>query len=247
MTDTNNESNVNNNEQQNNNANQPDPQKEFLDVVAKLEAHKESEFYKNYMAEKNKGIVSNRDALLKENKELKALKNKIQKDEFAKLYSSGKKDEAIQLLLSEHLKPHQDLIAEKDEKIRLYEEEKAQLLKEKDQVVLNKIYKDSAIYANVDESATDDVLELIHKNFVVKEGKAEYTGKEINSKGKPLNLEEFLIKTLKAKTYFLKDRSGSGTIFKTSTENNNGKKEKETFEEFKQRKQAEEQAKKAKK
>lgn len=240
--------NANENENQNDNNNVED-----FEVV--IEKFKEDQKFKDYIAkvisDNTKGIVSNRDDLLKENVRLKEITRKANQDEVTKLLLDGteaSKAKAIELLTADVVKPYQELIAQKDEVIKTKEEFENQIKAEKEQGVISQAYNKLTLNANIDEEAHKDILPVVYQNFKVVDNVLVYQGKEINAAGKPLNLEEFIIKYIdNGRKYYLKDKTGSNALFKSSTDNfEKVTPDKETYAQYVARIKAENAAKKKK-
>lgn len=198
---------------------------ENLDEI--LSKYKDTEEFKgfiaNIVAENTKGLVQNRDELLKEVKELKTFRKQAQEDEVTKLMLEGTEEarkKAIELLTAEAVKPYQQLIEEKDAILKQKEEFENQVKVEKEQKLISDAYGKLTINSNIDDEAHKDILPVIYQNFKLNEkGELAYTGKEINKAGKPLSMEEFIVAYIEnGRKYYLKDRTGSNALFKTTTE-----------------------------
>lgn len=211
--------NANENENQNDNTNVED-----FEVV--VEKFKDDQKFKDYITkvvgEHTKGIVTNRDDLLKENVRLKELTRKANQDEVTKLLLDGtpeSKAKAIELLTADVVKPYQDLIAQKDEVIKTKEEFENKIKTENEQKFISDTYGKLTLNANIDEEAHKDILPVVYQNFKVVNDVLVYQGKDINAAGKPLSLQEFIIKHIEnGRKYYLKDKTGSNALFKSSTD-----------------------------
>lgn len=218
------EENNSNSNEENNNAEAEKQQQEFNDFLAK---YKETEDFKKYVDTEvktaNAKILSNRDDLLKENSELKKVKARANEDEVAKLIMSGKEEDrqkAVELLSGEVTSKYQKLLDDKETELNSFKEKEQAYAAEKEKEFVSGEFKKLEIFSKVREDAVNDfIMPQIYANFKMKEGKLTYTGKEINSKGKPLTLEEYTTGFLTNNKFFLKEKQGSGLFAKTTEEN----------------------------